>query len=247
MSDDQTPSDKPSGDAHVSGAPWRNFYGRFKGKTLKPNQQVYLDEDLTALSPGAVGWDENPDRNNLDLQALFGGRDVWLEVGFGGGEHLVHQAETNPDVGIIGAEPYINGVATLLGKIRQANGDNIAVHPGDARDLMDVLPEASISRAFLLYPDPWPKTRHHRRRFVTQEHLMPLAQVLKPGAIFRVATDIPDYVRQTLVEVPKAGFERLTVDGEDWHHPWGDWISTRYEKKALREGRSPHYLTFKKL
>ena len=251
MSDDQTPSDKtsdaPAGVGHQSGAPWRNFYGRFKGKTLKPNQKTYLDEDLGPLSPGAVTWEENPERTNLDLQALFGGRDVWLEVGFGGGEHLVHQASNNPDVGIIGAEPYVNGVATLLGKIRQSECDNIAVHPGDARDLMDVLPDQSISRAFLLYPDPWPKARHHRRRFVTQEHLEPLAKVLKPGAIFRVATDIPDYVRQTLEEVPQAGFERLTVEGEDWHHPWSDWLSTRYEQKALREGRTPHYLTFRRL
>ena len=134
--------------------PRRNFYGRFKGKTLKPSQKTYLNEDLDALSPGAVDWEANPERHPLDLQALFGGKDVWLEVGFGGGEHLVHQAASNPDIGIIGAEPYINGVAMLLGKIRKAGVENLAVHPGDARDLFDVLPEASISRAFLLYPDP---------------------------------------------------------------------------------------------
>ena len=247
MPDNQNSNKKPAGDTHVSGAPWRNFYGRFKGKTLKPNQQVYLEEDLGPLSPGPVTWEENPERNNLDLDALFGDRDVWLEVGFGGGEHLVHQAASNPDVGIIGAEPYVNGVATLLGKIRQANCENIAVHPGDARDLMDVLPDQSISRAFLLYPDPWPKARHHRRRFVTPEHLEPLAKVLKPGAIFRVATDIPDYVRQTLEEVPKAGFEWLAEGPTDWRESWDDWLSTRYEQKALREGRTPHYLTFKRL
>lgn len=227
--------------------PHRNFYGRLKGKTLKQSQKAYLDEDLEALSPGPVDWESNPERKPLDLQKLFGGRDVWLEVGFGGGEHLVHQAATNPDVGIIGAEPYINGVAMLLGKIRRAGVDNLAIHPGDARDLMDVLPKASIARAFLLYPDPWPKKRHHRRRFVTQEHLEPLAQVLKPGAIFRVATDIPDYVRQTLEEVPKAGFEWLAEKPADWREPWGDWISTRYEQKALREGRVPHYLTFRRV
>lgn len=243
MTDDDPNS--PSG-AHPSGAPWRNFYGRFKGKGLRPSQQAYIDEDLAALSPGPVTWEANPDRNPLDLGALFGGRDVWLEVGFGGGEHLVHQAGLNPDVGIIGAEPYINGVAMLLGKVRATQGDNIRIHPGDARDLMDVLPPASISRAFLLYPDPWPKKRHHRRRFVTPEHLEPLARALKPGAIFRVATDIPDYVRQTLVEVPKAGFEWLAEGPEDWRQPWGDWISTRYEQKALREGRVPHYLTFRR-
>ncbi|MDF1716961.1 MAG: tRNA (guanine(46)-N(7))-methyltransferase TrmB [Antarcticimicrobium sp.] len=226
--------------------PRRNFYGRLKGKTLKKSQKTYLDEDLARLSPGPVGWDENPGRIPLDLEGLFGGRPVWLEVGFGGGEHMVHQAALNPDVGIIGAEPYINGVAMLLGKIRRAGVENLAVHPGDARDLMDVLPDNSISRAFLLYPDPWPKARHHRRRFVTQEHLVPLARVLKPGAIFRVATDIPDYVRQTLEEVPRAGFEWLAERPSDWRAPWGDWISTRYEQKALREGRVPHYLTFRR-
>lgn len=226
--------------------PRRNFYGRFKGKTLKQNQKTYLDEDLASLAPGAVDWDTNPDRKPLDLDGLFGGRPIWLEIGFGGGEHLVHQAASNPDVGIIGAEPYINGVAMLLGKIRKAGVENLAVHPGDARDLFDVLPDQSISRAFLLYPDPWPKKRHHRRRFVTPEHLEPLASVMKPDAILRVATDIPDYVRQTLEEVPKAGFEWLAERPQDWRKPWDDWISTRYEQKALREGRTPHYLTFRR-
>lgn len=224
--------------------PHRNFYGRIRGKTLKPLQRTYLDEDLNALSPGPVDWETNPDRNPLDLDQRFGGKPVWLEVGFGGGEHLVHQALQNPDVGIIGAEPYINGVAMLLGKIRRANVRNLAVFPGDARDLMDVLPGASIARAFLLYPDPWPKTRHHRRRFVTPEHLEPLARAMQPGAVFRVATDIEDYVRQTLQEVPKSGFRWTAETPADWRQPWPDWISTRYEQKALREGRRPHYLTF---
>lgn len=228
------------------GAPWRNFYGRRKGKGLRASQEAYLEEDLAALSPGPVDWEENPDRTPLDLKARFGGREVWLEVGFGGGEHMVHQAAQNPQVGIIGAEPYINGVAMLLGKIRSAGLDNVAVHPGDARDLFDVLPAGSISRAFLLYPDPWPKARHHRRRFVTPEHLEPLAHVLAPGAIFRIATDIPDYVRQALEEVPRAGFDWLAEGPEDWRNPWSDWIPTRYEQKALREGRRPHYLTFRK-
>ena len=226
--------------------PRRNFYGRLKGKSLRPSQKAYLSEDLAALSPGAVDWDTNPERKLLDLSGLFSDKPIWLEIGFGGGEHLVHQAQTNPDIGIIGAEPYINGVATLLGKIRQTGVENLAVHPGDARDLFDVLPEASISRAFLLYPDPWPKKRHHRRRFVTPEHLEPLAWALKPGSIFRVATDIPDYVCQTLKEVPCAGFEWLAERPADWREPWDDWISTRYEQKALREGRTPNYLTFRR-
>ena len=227
--------------------PHRNFYGRLKGKALKDSQKRYLEEDLAALSPGPVSWQSNPDRVPLDLNAVFGGRPVWLEIGFGGGEHLVHQARANSDVGIIGAEPYINGVAMLLGKIRRAGVSNLAVHPGDARDLMDVLPPASIARAFLLYPDPWPKARHHRRRFVTPEHLGPLARVLQPGAMLRVATDIPDYVRQTLEEVPGQGFEWLAKRPADWREPWDDWLSTRYEQKALREGRVPHYLTFRRL
>lgn len=229
---------------HPSGAPWRNFYGRFKGHTLRGSQQVYLKEDLAALSPGDVGWEENPNRENLDLAGLFGERPLWLEIGFGGGEHLIHQAVQNPGVGLIGAEPYINGVAMLLGKIREANVANLRVHPGDARDLFDVLPAGSVSKVFLNYPDPWPKKRHHRRRFVTQEHLTALAQVMADGAELRVATDIEDYVRQTLEEVPKAGFEWTAQRSADWKEPWSDWVSTRYEQKALREGRTPHYLTF---
>ncbi|MFU8776618.1 MAG: tRNA (guanine(46)-N(7))-methyltransferase TrmB [Roseovarius sp.] len=236
-----------SQDRHPTGAPWRNFYGRFKGKTLRPSQETYLDEDLAKLSPGPVDWDVNPERQPIDLAALFGEREVWLEIGFGGGEHMVHQAVQNPQAGIIGCEPFINGVAMLLGKIRGAGARNVAVYPGDVRNMFDVLPEGSVARAFLLYPDPWPKKRHHRRRFVTQEHLAPLAKVLKKGAIFRVATDIPDYVRQTLEEVPRAGFEWLAEGPEDWRNPWDDWISTRYEQKALREGRVPHYLTFRRV
>jgi tRNA (guanine-N7-)-methyltransferase len=224
-------------------APWRNFYGRLRGKTLNQAQKDYLEEDLEALSPGPVGRKANPARAPLDLLARFGARPVWLEIGFGGGEHLVHQAQANPEVAVIGAEPFVNGVAMLLGKIRATGVTNIAVHPGDARDLMDVLPDGAIARAFLLYPDPWPKKKHHRRRFVTAEHLLPLARVMAPGAEFRIATDIPDYVRQTLEEVPKAGFLLLS----EGRRPWDDWPSTRYEQKALREGRVPHYLTFRRV
>ena len=242
MSDKDRPSDHPA--HHALGPPRRNFYGRFKGKTLKSSQKRYLDEDLDALSPGPVTWEDNPHRDPLDLATRFGTGPLWLEIGFGGGEHLVHQAGRNPDVSIIGAEPFINGVAMLLGKIRRAGVTNLAVHPGDVRDLFDVLPDASIDRAFLLYPDPWPKARHHRRRFVTPEHLAPLARVMRPGAHLRVATDIPDYVRQTLQEVPRHGFDWLAGRPSDWREPWDDWLSTRYEQKALREGRVPHYLTF---
>ncbi|MGS4946712.1 tRNA (guanosine(46)-N7)-methyltransferase TrmB [Meridianimarinicoccus sp. RP-17] len=237
--------------AHTSAkpprAPWRNFYGRRKGKHLRDSQEAYLEQDLDALSPGPVDWDVNPERTPLDLRAMFGSRPVWLEIGFGGGEHMVHQAAANPQVGLIGCEPYINGVAMLLGKIRAAGVSNLRVHPGDVRDMFDVLPDASIDRAFLLYPDPWPKKRHHRRRFVTPEYLDPLSRVLAPGGIFRIATDIPDYVRQALEQImPRPDFDWLAEGPDDWRKPWDDWISTRYEQKALREGRTPHYLTFRR-
>ena len=224
----------------------RNFYGRIKGKTLNAAQYRYLDEDLPRLSVLGVTRLENPERDLLDIDTLTGGRPLWLEVGFGGGEHLVHQALHNPDVQFLGVEPYVNGVAMLLGKMRKAGVTNIKLHMGDARNLMDVLPDESVCKAFLLYPDPWPKIRHHRRRFVTPEHLIPLSKCLKLGAEFRVATDIKDYVRQTLQEVPKAGFDWLAEGPEDWRAPWDDWISTRYELKAVREERIPHYMTFRK-
>jgi tRNA (guanine-N7-)-methyltransferase len=222
---------------------WRNFYGRRHGKTLRDSQRDYLDHDLAALVPQGVSREENPERHPVDPAAIFGpGREIWLEIGFGGGEHMVHMAGRYPEIGLIGCEPFVNGVAMLLGKIRGAGVTNLAVYPGDVRDLFDVLPAGTISRAFLNYPDPWPKKRHHKRRFVTPGHLQPLARVLRQGAEFRVATDIPDYVRQTLEELPKAGF----VLEKQGAVAWEDWLSTRYEQKALRAGRAPHYLTFRR-
>ncbi len=239
------PNSTAPNSAHQSDrGPWRNFYGRIKGKTLKPAQERDLDELLPSVRVPNVTWEENPERALLDMDAVFGARDVWLEIGFGGGEHIVAQAAANPNTAFIGCEPYINGVAMLLGKIRKAGLSNIFVHPGDARDLFDVLPDNSISKAFLLYPDPWPKARHHRRRFVTPEHLKPLHMALKPGATFRIATDIPDYVRQALEEVPPTGFQWQANCATDWRSPWSNWHRTRYEAKAIREGRTPHYLTF---
>jgi len=219
----------------------RNFYGRIRGKTLRDSQKTYLAEDLGPLTLRGITRDENPARTTVDL-AQFGDRPLWLEVGFGGGEHLVAMAERYPDVGIIGCEPFVNGIAMLLGKIRSAGVANLAIHPGDVRDLFEVLPEAILQKCFLNYPDPWPKARHHRRRFVTSGYLKMLARVMAKGAEFRVATDIADYVRQTLEEVPQTGFE-LIYQGDA---PWEDWHSTRYEQKALREGRPPHYLTYRR-
>jgi tRNA (guanine-N7-)-methyltransferase len=150
-----------------------------------------------------------------------------------------------PEVRLIGAEPFVNGIAMALGKIRAAGVTNLALHPGDVRDLLEVLPAGRLAKVFLNYPDPWPKARHHRRRFVTPGYLALLARGMEPGAEFRVATDIPDYVRQTLEEVPPAGFALVARAGAGGE--WPDWIRTRYEAKALREGRAPHYLTFRRL
>lgn len=220
----------------------RNFYGRIRGKTLRASQKDYLAEDLGPLTLNGVTRDENPARSLVPLEPWREGRPLWLEIGFGGGEHLVHMAAANPDVALIGAEPFVNGIAMLLGKVRETKVTNLRLHPGDVRDLFEVLPEASVSKVFLNYPDPWPKARHHRRRFVTQGYLTALARITIPGSEFRVSTDIPDYVRQTLAEVPLAGFPLASQGGV----PWQDWLSTRYEQKALREGRVPHYLTFRR-
>ncbi|WP_283177249.1 tRNA (guanine(46)-N(7))-methyltransferase TrmB [Gemmobacter sp. 24YEA27] len=236
MSDPVAPEQHPA-------EPRRNFYGRSKGKTLRASQKDYLANDLETLRLRGVTRDENPGRAPLDL-TQFGGLPLWLEVGFGGGEHLVHMAALNPQIHLIGCEPFVNGVAMLIGKIRAAGVTNLSIHPGDVRDLFDVLPDGVIGKTFLNYPDPWPKARHHRRRFVTQGYLRALHRVMAPATEFRIATDIPDYVRQAHEEVPEAGF-RLEHEAGDGG-AWDDWISTRYEQKAFREGRFPHYLTFRR-
>lgn len=229
--------------------PWRNFYGRRHGKKLRAHQADLVENQLSELAPPGIAWDENPERARLDLTSLYGDkREVWLEIGFGGGEHMLAQAQANPDVQIIGAEPFINGVAKLLSAIERAGVTNLAVTDEDARDVMDVLPDGSIARAFLLYPDPWPKTRHHKRRFVNPQQMDMLARVMAPGAHLRVATDIEDYVRHTLLVLSRdARFEWLAEGPADWRKAWADWSGTRYEAKALREGRRPHYLTFRRV
>jgi tRNA (guanine-N7-)-methyltransferase len=229
---------------HKSGIKWRNFYGRFKGKSLSARQHGSLHTEFEKYSLKNISWEENSKRKKIKLSEVFNEKSVWLEIGFGGGEHLVHQAKLNPDIGFIGCEPYQNGVAKLMGKLSADPRKNIKLYDGDVRNMFDVLAKNSISKVFLLYPDPWPKKRHHRRRFVTQEFLAPLYETMQPGSILRIATDIEDYVRQALQEVPKAGFQWLAKDASDWRDPWQDWVSTRYEIKALKEERTPHYLTF---
>lgn len=237
-----------TGPDRPDGAPWRNFYGRRHGKTLRKGQRALLDTRLAALAPKGVSWAENPDRAPIDPKALFPqAREIWLEIGFGGGEHMLAMATAHPGAGIIGCEAFINGVAMLLAGIERAGARNLAIHAGDARDLMDVLPAGSVAQVFLLYPDPWPKRRHHRRRFVGPENLDQLARVMAPGALLRLATDIPDYARHALAETARDGRFAWTAETPpDWHSPWPGWPGTRYEAKALREGRRPHYLTFRR-
>ncbi|MGF1502395.1 MAG: tRNA (guanosine(46)-N7)-methyltransferase TrmB [Paracoccaceae bacterium] len=235
--------------ARADGAPWRNFHGRRHGKKLRAGHERLLETKLAALAPPGVSWAENPDRRAIDLAGLFpGARRVWLEIGFGGGEHMVAEAAAHPEVGILGCEAFVNGVAMLLSAIERAGVSNLRVHPGDARDMLDVLPAGAIARVYLLYPDPWPKKRHWKRRFVNAGNLDALARVMAPGAELRVATDIEDYVRHSLEAVAVHGRFRWTAERpRDWREPWPGWPSTRYEQKALREGRRPHYLIFRRL
>lgn len=177
---------------------------------------------------------------------------TWLEVGFGGGEHLAWQAAQNPDALMIGAEPFINGAAKLLSAIEDQNLQNVRIRHGDARDLMAAIPDASIDRAFVLHPDPWPKRKHWKRRIVSVPFLTQMHRLLKPGAELRVASDIPDYVRWTLVmrnlaEAAGARFDWTATRASDWTECPDDWPQTRYEAKAIREGRTPTYLSFRRL
>jgi tRNA (guanine-N7-)-methyltransferase len=170
---------------------------------------------------------------------------VWLEIGFGGGEHMIAEAAAHPEIGMLGCEPFVNGVAKLLAAIDRAGATNLRVHAGDARDVLDVLPGAGLDRVYLLYPDPWPKRKHWRRRFVSHANLDALSRALRPGGELRVATDIDDYVRHTLEHMASRRDFAWTADrAQDWREPWTGWPSTRYEAKALREGRRPTYLRF---
>lgn len=224
--------------------PWRNLYGRRHGKKLKPNQARLLETLLPRLAVPGVAPLDNPDR--APLAPLFpDGRPLWLEVGFGGGEHMVAQALAHPEVGILGCEPFVNGVAMALGRIDAGGVTNVRLHPGDARDLIELLPGDGLARVFLLYPDPWPKARHLRRRFMNPENLALLARTMAPGAELRVATDIADYADHArAVGEAAPGFARVARDES---RPWDGWPGTRYEAKALLAGRTPQYLTFERV
>ena len=219
------------------------FYGRRKGHRLRSHHAGLMADLLPRLRVQQDAPIPAP-------AALFAEpvTDVWLEIGFGGGEHLLAQATAHRDVGFLGCEPFVNGMAKLLAGIEERELANVRVHDADAALLLPRLPAASIGRAFILYPDPWPKRRHRKRRFVSDATLGALARVLKPGAILRFATDIDDYAAWTLARVARsADFVWEAENADDWRVAWPDWPSTRYEAKALREGRRPSYLTFRRV
>lgn len=227
---------------------FRKLYGRRRGKRLRPSQIARLKDDLPALEISA-SIQSNPDRAFLDCASIFDAdAPVWLEIGFGSGEHLLYQAELHPDIGLIGCEPYLNGIASLLGKLRTSSARNVRIYPGDFRDVLDVLPAGSVDRVFLLYPDPWPKRRHRKRRVVNSEYLDPLARTMRQGAELRLATDIESYAAQAIEKIlPRGDLEWVAHSPRDWRQPWPDWPSTRYERKAVKEGRKPLYLTFRRV
>ncbi|HSD92870.1 MAG TPA: tRNA (guanine(46)-N(7))-methyltransferase TrmB [Methyloceanibacter sp.] len=223
-----------SGFTMIEARPLRSF-GRRKGKALSARKERLLNEVLPRLRLDLA----NPPPARL--AALFEPpvTDVWLEIGFGSGEHLLWQTEHHPEIGVIGCEPFINGMASLLGAIEDRDKRTIRVHDGDARDVLAWLPDASIGRLFLLFPDPWPKKRQLKRRLVTPEFVCALARVLRKAGEFRFASDDADYAAQVQLLLRESGaFDAVSELSE---RP-ADWPETRYERKALREGRKSIYL-----
>lgn len=218
----------------------RRLYGRRQGHALRVGQQAVVEEVLPRVSVPADG--------PLDACALFGeDRPLWLEIGFGKGEHLAAQAETTPHVGLIGCEPFLNGVVGALNEIETRRLANVRLHMGDALDVLERLPDASLARVFLLHPDPWPKARHAKRRFVNPGPLDLISAKLKPGGELRIGTDHPIYCRWTLMQMGKrADFEWLAQTPADWQCRPDDWPETRYEAKARRLGHEVWYFRYKK-
>jgi tRNA (guanine-N7-)-methyltransferase len=225
--------------------PHRELHGRHKSRPLRPAQQRVMDELLPRLRV------DPPSEGTLDPRASFDRsiRAVWLEVGFGAGEHLAWQAAQHPDVGVIGAEHFRDGIARLLRQVEtEGLTRNVRVYPGDGRDLLDALPAASLARVFVLFPDPWPKRKHHKRRFVQQEQLDQLADVLADGGELRLATDDPSYQRWMLVELERHGAFTWTAErAQDWRQRPADWPPTRYEQKAVEAGRQPIFLSYRRV
>ena len=230
------PGLKPSGDEP-------RFYGRRQGRPLRKRRAALLED---ALDRYAIDFgDDGP----LDPLSLFGAAPsgIWLEVGFGSGEHLVWQAARNPDIGFIGAEPFFNGVASCLGEIQEQGFTNVRLHADDVRPLLDRLPEASIDKVFVLQPDPWRKRRHWGRRLIGPDGLNRIARVLKDGGELRTSTDHPGYQKWMLRFLREdRRFSWLAKKAADWRQRPDDWPQTRYEAKAISAGRPVAYLRFER-
>lgn len=216
------------------------LYGRRQDKPLKARQAQLMETLLPRL---AVPMD-----GPVDLKALFpGAEEIHLEVGFGGGEHLAWQAANNPLAGFIGAEPFVNGVGKLLVHVDEQGLDNVRIHFGDARPLLEALPDGSLARLYVLHPDPWPKKRHWKRRMISPWFLEEAARLIRPEGTLRVASDMRDYIGWTLMHARNApAFEWTATRASDWKERPADWPQTRYETKSRREGREPAYLTFRR-
>ena len=222
-------------------SPLRRLYGRRRGRPLRQGRQQLAQ---TLLPQIAISL---PDAEALDPVTLFPSPPaaVWLEIGFGGGEHLAEQAERHPDIGFIGSEVFENGVARLVGEIARRGLSNIRIFADDARLLLDALPPASIGRVFILFPDPWPKRRHYKRRLVATPTLDRLAVVMQPDAELRLATDDRDYLSWMLEHLTThPAFLWLAQSPADWRLRPPDWPPTRYEEKARAAGRPPAFLRF---
>jgi tRNA (guanine-N7-)-methyltransferase len=228
-------------DDHRSGT--GAFYGRRKGHRLRVRQAGLLGSLLPRLALDLT----KPAPAKLAALFPFHVEAVRLEIGFGGAEHLIAQAQAHPRVGFIGCEPFVNGMAKALSAIAELQLENIRLHHGDATMLLAWLPASSLKRVELIYPDPWPKRRHWKRRFVQDATVAALARVLEPGGEFRFASDWADYTAWTLQRLIRcADFAWTAERADDWRTPWPDFAGTRYEAKALREGRAPCYLTFRR-
>lgn len=217
------------------------FYGRRKGRPMSPLQQAAMEAGLRRYG---VDLKSAPP---ADLRTLFerSVSNVRLEIGFGGGEHLLHEAVAHSGTGFIGVEPFVNSMAKLMGAVAESPPGNLRVHDDDATQLLDWLPDASLAGIDLLYPDPWPKKKHWKRRFVSAENLDRFARVLVSGGRFRFASDIDTYVNWTLLACAAHGeFSWLAAEADDWNVAYPGWPGTRYEAKALCENRRPCYLTF---
>lgn len=219
------------------------FFGRRKGHPLRARQAELFVSLLPRL---AIDLGAHAPEN---LATLFPCPvdDIRLEIGFGGAEHLIAQARENPNIGFIGCEPFVNGMAKALAAIDSLKLTNIRLHHADTTELIDWLPAGSIARIDLLYPDPWPKRRHWKRRFVSEGSIARLAGILRPGGEFRFATDWPNYAEWTLLRMLRTrAFVWTAERADDWRRPWPGFGGTRYEAKALREGRAPCYLVFRR-